>query len=645
MRNAVAHRPHLGRLVRRLGGLRRRRSGAARPRQRRRRLDPDPGRLQRAGRPQADPRPDPQRQAEPRDAGADRARRRGQPLRARHRGLRARGRAGLPRPQAAAGRRRHRPGQAAAARRAGHRLAHRRRGRPTTRSPRPRTTADAARGRSVTTSSRSTPRCPSSFADDFLVYWALARARPQRRRPAHLRPRLRPQPQRQPDPGARRAHAARNSWRLPLAIARLQRSHRITARTSSPTTTWCSARRWRGTTPELGWLDPAQAYETVIERLLEWVSFTPLQNATGDPAISLPMGTSAEGLPIGVMLAAAHGYDRRLLEVAYELEAARPFARIQDAPLRSRRRPAVSGRDAPASAWADRATSPCSSYTAEAARPTRAGGPSVVSARRGTPTRPTDGRTTCDGQVGVHEVPLAPGRARRRPPEAESTQVSSRCSGDISSPGSSGDQRPHPHHGRARAGDGTLDPLPLHRVEVAAVPATAAGPRGGRRPARAERYAGGRRALRAAGKAHAWARASTRPESSLSSAWRSDTSGRAAARTSSTVRSATGTGPSRSIVNRPIARGRPCRALEGPAEQRRGRSAVLGLRAPRPGRGGGGGEAASRRGARRRSRRWGAPVDHGRPGGQGPVRTDFRYRPGLCILLAGPRSMIRAAPL
>ncbi len=84
------------------------------------------------------------------------------------------------------------------------------------------------------------------------------------------------------------------------------------------------------TTPQIGWLDPRQTYETVIGRILEWVAFTPVQNATGDPAISLPMGMSAGGLPIGVQLAAARGYDRRLLEVAYELEAAQPFARIQD---------------------------------------------------------------------------------------------------------------------------------------------------------------------------------------------------------------------------------------------------------------------------------------------------------------------------
>jgi amidase len=41
------------------------------------------------------------------------------------------------------------------------------------------------------------------------------------------------------------------------------------------------------------------------------------------------MGSTSSGLPVGVQLAAARGHDRRLLEVAYELEQARPFARIQ----------------------------------------------------------------------------------------------------------------------------------------------------------------------------------------------------------------------------------------------------------------------------------------------------------------------------
>ena len=68
----------------------------------------------------------------------------------------------------------------------------------------------------------------------------------------------------------------------------------------------------------------------MIQHLLKWIAFTPLQNATGDPAISLPMGMSTHGLPIGVQVAAPRGHDRRVLEVAYELERAQPFARIQD---------------------------------------------------------------------------------------------------------------------------------------------------------------------------------------------------------------------------------------------------------------------------------------------------------------------------
>ena len=42
---------------------------------------------------------------------------------------------------------------------------------------------------------------------------------------------------------------------------------------------------------------PPQDYDTVIDRLLDWVAFTPLQNVTGDPAISLPMATTSGGLP------------------------------------------------------------------------------------------------------------------------------------------------------------------------------------------------------------------------------------------------------------------------------------------------------------------------------------------------------------
>ena len=168
---------------------------------------------------------------------------------------------------------------------------------------------------------------PDSFEDDFLLYWsALALAISAGGRHAFNRSYDRSKNDNLTKGLAR--NATKNAWRLPLAIARLRLSHRISkaffANHDVVLTPTLSL-----TTPELGWLDPSQSYETVMGRILEWVSFTPLQNATGDPAISVPMGMSSKGLPIGVQLSAAQGYDRRLIEVAYELEEAQPFARIQ----------------------------------------------------------------------------------------------------------------------------------------------------------------------------------------------------------------------------------------------------------------------------------------------------------------------------
>lgn len=64
----------------------------------------------------------------------------------------------------------------------------------------------------------------------------------------------------------------------------------------------------------------------VFATLSDYVGYTPLQNIAGAPAISLPLGWSSGGLPIGVHFAAAKGQERRLLELAYELEQAQPWA-------------------------------------------------------------------------------------------------------------------------------------------------------------------------------------------------------------------------------------------------------------------------------------------------------------------------------
>ena len=80
--------------------------------------------------------------------------------------------------------------------------------------------------------------------------------------------------------------------------------------------------------PPLGYLATDLPFETKCARVRSYVAFTQLCNASGAPAISLPLARSATGLPIGVQLAAAHGRDGTLLELARSIEEAQPWEAI-----------------------------------------------------------------------------------------------------------------------------------------------------------------------------------------------------------------------------------------------------------------------------------------------------------------------------
>ena len=75
----------------------------------------------------------------------------------------------------------------------------------------------------------------------------------------------------------------------------------------------------------IGEIAPTLPFDVGFARVQNYATYTPLQNAAGTPALSLPLGMSPEGLPIGVQFSADLGQERTLLELAYELEVARPW--------------------------------------------------------------------------------------------------------------------------------------------------------------------------------------------------------------------------------------------------------------------------------------------------------------------------------
>jgi amidase/6-aminohexanoate-cyclic-dimer hydrolase len=82
--------------------------------------------------------------------------------------------------------------------------------------------------------------------------------------------------------------------------------------------------------------DDVEAYTRAI---LGAIGFTSLFNSAGNPAMSVPLGWSRAGLPIGIQFAAPFGDEALLFRLGAQLEAAEPWAGRHPPAATSRRQP------------------------------------------------------------------------------------------------------------------------------------------------------------------------------------------------------------------------------------------------------------------------------------------------------------------
>ncbi|WP_433516712.1 amidase [Nonomuraea sp. CA-143628] len=73
----------------------------------------------------------------------------------------------------------------------------------------------------------------------------------------------------------------------------------------------------------VGWFEDVDDVEETFERMKRFAAFPAIYNVTGQPAVNLPLHWTADGLPIGVMLAGRLGAEGTLISLSAQVESAR----------------------------------------------------------------------------------------------------------------------------------------------------------------------------------------------------------------------------------------------------------------------------------------------------------------------------------